>query len=228
MTNDYSLSDIRAVTNSNGNDGFLGGGNGWWIILMFVLFACGWGGFGGNNWGGGNGGAPAGYTLSSDFATSQRQMYDGFNSAERGLDTIRNGLCDGFYTQAQLVNGINTNIMQSNNAVQSQLAQCCCDVREAISGVNYNMAMNNNAISKQLSDCCCENEKIAMQNRFDNAQLNCNTLQAIDRMGDRIIDYLNCEKTQRLRDENQALRLTASQVAQNQYLISQLRPTTTA
>ena len=64
-----------------------------------------------------------------------------------------------------------------------------------------------------------------MQNRFDMAQYNCATLQAIDKVGDRIIDYLNADKAQALRDENQALRLQASQSCQNQYLINALRPT---
>ena len=63
-----------------------------------------------------------------------------------------------------------------------------------------------------------------MQNRFDAQAYNCNTLQAIDKLGDRIIDHLNAEKTQALRDENQALRLAASQAKQNQYLIDQIKP----
>ena len=53
---------------------------------------------------------------------------------------------------------------------------------------------------------------------------NCNTLQAIDKLGDRIIDYMSNEKVQSLRDENQALRLAASQAKQNQYLIDQIKP----
>lgn len=53
---------------------------------------------------------------------------------------------------------------------------------------------------------------------------NCNTLQAIDRLGDRIIDYMTTEKTQALRDENQALRLAASQEKQTQAIINEVRP----
>lgn len=45
-------------------------------------------------------------------------------------------------------------------------------------------------------------------------------------VGDRVIDYLSNQETQRLRDENNALRLSASQVAQNNYLVSQLGPKT--
>ena len=82
--------------------------------------------------------------------------------------------------------------------------------------------MNTNELSRQISDCCCAAEKMNMQNRFDAQAYNCNTLQAIDKVGDRIIDYLANEKTQALRDENFALRLAASQEKQNNYLIAQL------
>lgn len=63
-----------------------------------------------------------------------------------------------------------------------------------------------------------------MQSRFDAAQNNCATLQAIDKVGDRIIDYMAAQNAQNLRDENQALRLAASQQAQNNYLVNQLKP----
>ena len=63
-----------------------------------------------------------------------------------------------------------------------------------------------------------------MQNRFDAAQANCGTLQAIDKLGDRIIGYMADRDTQNLRDELQGYRLAASQMKQNQYLIDQLRP----
>lgn len=63
-----------------------------------------------------------------------------------------------------------------------------------------------------------------MQTRFDNQQNQCATLQAIDKVGDRIIDHMTQQETQRLRDENQTLRFQASQTAQNQYLTDTLRP----
>ena len=47
---------------------------------------------------------------------------------------------------------------------------------------------------------------------------------AVDKVGDRIIDYLTNQQNQQLRDENQALRLAASQAAQNSYLVNTLRP----
>ena len=94
----------------------------------------------------------------------------------------------------------------------------------AIKEVNTQSVMNTNTIQQQISSCCCDVEKMKLKNRFDAQAYNCNTLQAIDKLGDRIIDYMNTEKTQTLRDENQALRLAASQSAQNQYIINSLRP----
>ena len=206
MTDGLSASDI-ALLNGNGRnngDGF-GDGNGWWIILFFLCMfgwgGRGFGGFGGNN---GSGSAVDGYVLTSDFA-----------NIERKIDGVNTGLCDGFYTQAQLVNGLNMNIMQGNNAIQSQLAQCCCDIREGISGINYNIATQACGIGRQI-------ESGFAQTNYNMAAQNSQTLQAIDKVGDRVIDYLANEKMQTLRDENQALRLAASQQAQNNYLVDQL------
>lgn len=206
MTDGLSASDI-ALLNGNGRnngDGF-GDGNGWWIILFFLCMfgwgGRGFGGFGGNN---GSGSAVDGYVLTSDFA-----------NIERKIDGVNTGLCDGFYTQAQLVNGVNMNIMQGNNAIQSQLAQCCCDIREGISGINYNITTQACGIGRQI-------ESGFAQTNYNMAAQNSQTLQAIDKVGDRVIDYLANEKMQSLRDENQALRLAASQQAQNNYLVDQL------
>lgn len=223
MTSELSAADIAAVTN-NGGLGFGNNEGGWfWIIVLFLFaFNGGWG----NGWGGAGmgGGAAQNYVLASDFATIQRQLSDGFNGIDNALDRQNSGICDLGYTQAQLINGVNTTVMQGNNAIQSQLADCCCKTQSGIERVNTNIAMSTSAVTGAIKDCCCDTEKQFMQTRFDNAQANCATLQAIDKVGDRIIDYLAADKAQALRDENFTLKLAASQAAQNNYLINQLRP----
>ena len=228
ISSDYSLADIAAATGNNGNNNGMGWGGDWsaWIIIFLIFAAFGWGGNGNGLFGGGSNGAAENYVLASDFATLQRQLSDGFNVIERRTDNIVNGICDLGYTQQALINNVGMSVMQGNNALSSQIAQCCCDVREAISGVNYNMAINSNAIQRQISDCCCtverQIERGFADTNYNLATQNCATLSAIDKVGDRIIDYMANEKMQTLRDENQALRLAASQERQNQYLISQL------
>ena len=124
-----------------------GGGMGMWgdnWIWIIVLFLFGWGG---NGFGrGNNGGVMDGYVLTSDFA-----------NLERKLDGVNNGQCDGFYAQAQLINGVQQSMnngfmtaevsranqqaafMQQLNAIQAQAADCCCKTQTAIQGVNYNL-----------------------------------------------------------------------------------------
>ena len=203
---------------SEGNSGGFGGGWGdgiWAVIILAILFGRGgFGGFGGG-FGGGEGvcatqadvrAAVDQQTLISKIDQQTYGLADVFNSLNTNLNNnfrgIDNAICTlGFQNQ------------QGFSGLGAQLASCCCDIERG-----------QDRIVNQITSCCCDLEKMNMQNRFDAQAYNNNTLIAIDKLGDRIIDYMNCEKTQALRDENQALRLAASQSRQNQYLIDQLRP----
>lgn len=165
------------------------------------------------------------------------------NTIAQNTASIQQTLTQGFggVNQALTSQGYETRI--AVDGVSRQISDCCCDLKGAIgdaktqSVFNTNAiqqgiqaaatqnAMGVNAIQKQISDCCCDIEKMNMQNRYDSAQNQCATLQAIDGLGDRIINHMNQRDYQNLRDENQALRLAASQAQQNNYLINALRPT---
>lgn len=224
MTEDNGFATGYAVgrdsTGGYGNNGLFG--NDWAWIVILLLF--GWGGNRGFGGYGSGGGVGENYVLATDFAT-----------IERKLDGVNNGLCDGFYAQnTNMLNGfagVQQTLCQGFSGINSsianlgyQQAQCCCDVKGAIKDVAYGNERNSWTLSRQISDCCCDLEKMNMQNRFDAQAYNCNTLQAIDKVGDRIIDYLANEKTQALRDENFALRLAASQAQQNEALFNKLSP----
>lgn len=218
---------VPAYNSGGGGDGFGWGGN-WssWIILflIFGMFGGGWGGGFGGFGGGMNGGVGAevqrGFDHQNVVRKLDEQTYglaDTFtalngtlNSNFRGID---NAICTLGYQNQQAISGLS-----------AQLAQCCCDTKGAINEVGTGVERAGWNLSKQISDCCCDMEKMNMQSRFDAQTYNCNTLQAIDKLGDRIIDYMAAERTQALRDENQALRLAASQAKQNQYLVNELRP----
>lgn len=217
-------------SNGGGNGGFGGGwGEGLWAIIILAMLGFGRGGFGGGfGGGGGDFGAPWATQADVRAAVDQQTLIS-------KLDQQTYGLADTF---TALNNTLNNNFRGIDNAIctlgfqsqqgfsnlGAQLAQCCCDTRAAIQENTTQGVMNTNAIQRQISDCCCDLEKMNMQNRFDAQTNTCNTLQAIDKLGDRIIDFMSAEKMQTLRDENQALRLAASQSHQNQYLIDQLKP----
>ena len=214
MFNTGNCASVPLVANIDGN----GNNNGWgaegsWLWFIIVIFAIfGWGGFG--NGFGGNG-------MNGGVGSEIQRGFDNQAVVSR-LDGITNGLCDGFYVVQTGMNGINTNIlqtgfgiqqainadtvanMQNTNALQSQLANCCCETREAIQGVNYNMATNT----------------CALQNT-----MNSNTRDIIDSQnaGTRaILDYLCNEKISSLQAENNDLRRAASQDRQSALLTTQM------
>jgi hypothetical protein len=219
MFSNSNCASVPLVANidGNGNNGGWADGGWLWIIVVFaLLFGWGNGGFGG--FGGNNGG---GYVAT---AATQADIQRGFDNSAviSKLDGISNGLCDGFYAMNNSMltgfNGINTNIMQTGygiqqainadtvanmqntNALQSQLANCCCETREAIQGVNYNMATNT----------------CALQNTMNN-----NTRDIIDSQNTgirAIFDYLCAKENADLRDKVQRLELSASQDRQNALL----------
>lgn len=246
----YVEGDFPITIGGNGNNnGGFGDGNGWWVlIILFALFG-GWGnngnngGFGGYSTpividGGRLGGSDSrsvyeGYVLQNDFsqiANKLNSIGDGIcdstfalnNTMTNGFAGVQQTLCQGFsgLNQGIVTNGYQTRL--AVNDISRQLSDCCCDIRGGIKDVAYGNERNSWTISNQISDCCCNMEKMQMQNRFDNSQNTCATLQAIDKVGDRIVDYLASQRAQDLRDENFALRLAASQERQNNYLVSKL------
>lgn len=201
----YNLSDIAAVTRGN-EDGFFGGNSGWWIILLF-LFGFGGGGFG---WGNGAG--------NENVRDAVAYGFD-INNLENGVRGLEHGICDGFYDMnTSLLTGfgnIAMGNMQNTNAITSQLsnmaatqAQCCCETQRLLERglceVNYNI----------LTQANTTNTNIASVAR-DIIENNNNGVRSI-------LDFLTQDKIATLQAENQALRLTASQQAQNAFLIDQL------
>lgn len=229
MDNDFAMGYALGSDSNDGknvcvvpaNNGGWGGNGSWgemiFAIIILAMFAGGDGFGNGGLFGGGRGGVSG-------------EVQRGFDTSAivNKLDGINSGLCDGFYAMntstlqgfhgvdnavcnlgnamQQGFNATQVAIMQGNNALQAQLASCCCETQRAIDGVNYNMATNT----------------CALQNTMNN-----NTRDIIDSQnaGTRaILDYLCQEKISDLQSENQNLKLAASQAAQNNYLVNALRP----
>ena len=226
LGSEMSPADIAAVTRNNNGGGFMDGDNGWWLILLFLVF-------GGRGWGSGFGGGGGGYgdcATQADVraAVDQQTLISKLDQQTYGLAdssyALNNTIVNGFHGVDNALCNLGFNMSQGFNSLGMQIANCCCETQGAIKDVSYQNAMNTNAITKQISDCCCDIEKMNMQGRFDAQMYNNSTLMAIDKLGDRIIDYMCQNEKAALRDENFALKLAASQAHQNQYLVDQLRP----
>ena len=204
-SNGYGLSDIAAVTRND--DGMFGGNGAWWLILLF-LFA---------GWGNGNGA----WGNSGAVGNVRDAVSYGFdiNNLENGIRGIQNGLCDGFYEMnTGLLTGFgNSNMaaMQNTNAIMNRLSEmsatqaaCCCDterlIERGLCEVNYNILTQANATNNNIAN--------ATRDIIEN---NNNGVRSI-------LDFLTQDKISTLQAENQALRLTASQQAQNAFLLDQL------
>ena len=219
-----TASDVALLSGRNGNNDGFGDNGSWWVIIFLIFAFMGWG-RGNNGFGSGNGlGAMDNYVLASDFATIQRQLSDGFGDLTAQSRYIQNGICDGFYAMnTSLLNGF----AGTNNAIMTN----GYETRNAIQGV-----------SSQLANCCCSLEKGQMETNYLNAQNTC-ALQNTMNMNTRdIVDAVNANYralhdeivANRIEDKNaqitaqqneiNALRLSASQSAQNAYLLSELKP----
>ena len=203
---------VAPVNSSNGGFGW-GGEGSWFIIILFLFAFLGWGNGGWGNNSGNSGGVVDGYVLTSDFA-----------NVERKIDSVNQGLCDGFYQQAQLVNG--TNMAMANGFAQAELSR---------SNQQAALMQQLNAMQMQAANCCCENRAAIAQVRYDMATQACDTrntvqnatrdiIDANNQNSRAILDFLTQSKLSDLQAENQGLKLAASQAAQNSYLVSQLRP----
>lgn len=208
---------VMPATSGYGNDGAWGDGGWLWIIVVFALLFGwgngGWGGFGGNNGGG--------YVAT---AATQADIQRGFDTQSiiGKLDGITNGLCDGFYAQ-------NTALMNGFHGVDNAICNLGYQTQQGFNTTNIALMQGQNALQAQLADCCCQNREAIAQVRYDMAQdtcalqntMNSNTRDIIDSQnaGTRaILDYLCQDKIATLQAENNDLRRAASQDRQNALL----------
>lgn len=188
MDTNYSLADIAAATGGNRNNDGFGDGNGWWIILFLLI--CGWGGYGfGGGFGGYGGGgfnSPAGQGFATrtdiDAALATRGI-------ENGIQNISTQLCNGF------------------NTLGSQMANCCCDLKQGQGEINYNLAAQTNILQNTVNN----GFRDVIENQTAGVQ--------------RIIDTITQDKIQSLQTELQSAQLQLSNAAQTNNIINALRPT---
>jgi len=162
---------------NGGNSGF-GNDSGWWIILLFLLLIGnnGWGNNGVGNGGGNGGGLYPWMNQSNQINDGFRDQMINNNVTEirSGVTGLANQLCNccgdiqmalanGFAGVEQGANArqmanmnqqfaAQTAQAQGFNAVQAQLAQCCCDNRLATQQLQAVVQQENCADRAAVSD----------------------------------------------------------------------------
>ncbi len=182
------------------------GGDWAWIIILALLFGWGRNGFGGG-FGGGNDSFIGGYDIgklatTNDVASgfNNSAVLSSLNDLKLGQAGLQQTLCQGF-------NGINTSVLTSTNALQSQISNCCCQ------------------LERQLADDTCSINRNIDSVNYNMATNTASIIQASNNNTQRILDYLCQEKISSLQAENAALTSQLSQFNQTTNIINALRPT---
>ena len=218
-----------------GNGGFMDG-NGWWILILFLLL----GGWNNNGFGGGFGGGELypwmnnSQNINGGFR--DQMLNDNITSIRDGVNGISTQLCNGFAGTTAAITGAQnalaqqmyasqiadlersfaaqTASTQGMTAIQSQLAQCCCDNRAATADLKYTVATEN-----------CADRTAAAQNTRDIIDAQTRGTQAIlDKLCALELDGVKGQLAQAQR-ENVGLQnqlnmaaLRESQTAQNAFI----------
>ena len=212
--NSPSLADIAAVTGNN-KDGW-GDGNGWWVLIILFAIFGGWGnGFVG---GYGNGcdraSVPCATQADVRAAVDQQTLISKIDQQTYGLSSTFTALNDNLNSNFRGIDNAICTLGYQNqqgfNTLGYQNQQCCCETQRLIergfADTNYNISTQTNAIQNAM----CNNTRDIIDNQNSNTRS--------------ILDFLVNDKIATLQSENQNLKLAASQAAQNQYLVNELRP----
>ena len=216
---------VSPMYGGGGFGGGFGGDNGWWILLL-LLFA---GGFGNGGFGGGSNIYP--WMNQADITTSgfqnaatQTAIGGVQNGITSGFGDIQTALCGGFA-------GVNAAITNSQMA----------DLERSFAAQTANTQALN-ALQSQMASCCCENRLQTVETRNTVATEAAATRLAIESQTQAILDKMCQQEIDNLKAQNLALQnqvnmqnlaasqtaqtaaLIADNTAQTQYLVNRISP----
>ena len=158
-----------------------------------------------------------GTAIQSAFASSDKASLQSYAA-------LQNQLCNG-------VNSLNQTLNNGFNSIQSSLANnnynmsnCCCQTKEAIMQQGFNTQTGLTSVATAIASNACDIERGQDDIKYLMAQNQAQTMVGMDKIGDRIIDYLNQKEMDNLRSELQNARFQISQQAQTEAIINQLQP----
>ena len=129
---------ISGMFGFGGFGGFGGGMNG---MFPWLLMSGGFNGFGGNS------GVVTRADMCSEF---------NFNGLESSVRGVQQGLCDGFYA-------VNTSLLNGFHGVDNAVCNLGYQTQQGFNATQVAMMQGQNAIQTQLANCCCENRTGQMQ-----------------------------------------------------------------
>lgn len=186
------------------------------IIALIVIAAIFGNGFGGGLFGGNRGGGCALPNMINNDSNTQLLMQmlqrngvdiqslasmanTSADAITAAINSVSKEICNIGISQGQSFNQVLTGIMQGNNALQTQLANCCCTLRDAITNQGY---------QSQLGQKDIQNTMLNGFSQIGYAQRDqtCTIENAIKGLGTQMANQFADLETRALQDKLQAAR----------------------
>lgn len=227
LTDENGLNVSMPVAPAYGGGGGFGFGNDWSFIIILFLF-CMFGGWGGG-FGGADGVYPwlnNSQNINDGFRDQALNTnVNGIgNAVVSGFGDVQTALCGGFA-------GVNATVNGAQNAIAQQMYSNEIAALERSFAAQTAATAGTSAIQSQLAQCCCDNRLATVQTQNIVATESAATRLAIQEQTQAILDKM-CQqeidtlKAQNISLQNQVnmLNLAASQTAQSAYLVDKLAP----
>ena len=157
---------LMGLMSGNNNGGFFGNNGGFQDIIALIVIAAifGNGNFGFGGWGNGNGANSTEREMimsaiqrnGVDISQLASSLNCGIGRIDDAIGQVAASICSLGNQMGQNTNQIITALMQGNNALTSQLAGCCCDLKQLVSESNYlterGFCNTNQIMTKGFSD----------------------------------------------------------------------------
>lgn len=158
---------LMGLMSGNNNGGFFGNNGGFQDIIALIVIAAifGNGNFGFGGWGNNGNGAnsteremimSAIQRNGVDISQLASSLNCGIGRIDDAIGQVAASICSLGSQMGQNTNQIITALMQGNNALTSQLASCCCDLKQLVSESNYlterGFCNTNQIMTKGFSD----------------------------------------------------------------------------
>jgi hypothetical protein len=158
---------LMGLMSGNNNGGFFGNNGGFQDIIALIVIAAifGNGNFGFGGWGdnGNNANSTEREMIMSaiqrngvDISQLASSLNCGIGRIDDAIGQVAASICSLGNQMGQNTNQIITALMQGNNALTSQLASCCCDLKQLVSESNYlterGFCNTNQIMTKGFSD----------------------------------------------------------------------------
>lgn len=155
------------MNGNNGNGGFFGNNGGFQDIIALIVIAAIFGngnfGFGGN---GNNQNSEAREMIMQtlnrngvDIAALAQSVGASSDKILAGINSVSGAICNLGTQTGQNFNQVLTAMLQGNNALTSQIASCCCDLKTLLAGLGTSMerGFSTIAFNDERNKCDIQN-----------------------------------------------------------------------